>query len=147
MASIQMEQHCYPGLEDNCWCGMPRVLIHWHHLTVARLQVQLVKLLLLLRRKRLAKYAVLGQAYCFMPVAIETLGAFGPKTLSFMKELGRRIMVETGDKRACRHLLQCLSVAVQRVNAAATLRTYLDTRSTALTFSPFFFNHLFTLFL
>ena len=28
MASIQMEQHCYPGLEDNCWCGMPRVLIH-----------------------------------------------------------------------------------------------------------------------
>ena len=76
--------------------------------------------------KKACKYAVL-QAYCFMPVAIETLGAFGPKTLSFMKELGRRIMVETGDKRACRHLLQRLSVAVQRVNAAATLRTCLDT--------------------
>ena len=40
---------------------------------------------------------MLGQAYYFVPVAIETLGAFGPKTLSFMKERGRRIMGKTGD--------------------------------------------------
>ena len=44
--------------------------------------------------KKACKYAMLELAYCFVPVAIETLGAFGPKTLSFMKELGRRIMVE-----------------------------------------------------
>ena len=50
--------------------------------------------------RKACQYAMLGQAYCFVPVAIETLGAFGPKTLSFMKELGRRIMVKTGDKRA-----------------------------------------------
>ena len=33
---------------------------------------------------------LLAQAYRFVPVAIETLGAFGPKTLAFVRELGRR---------------------------------------------------------
>ena len=64
---------------------------------------------------------------CFVPKAIETLGAFGPKTLSFMKEIGRTIMGETGYWRAYSHLLQCLSVVVQRGNAAATLGTCLGT--------------------
>ena len=71
---------------------------------------------------------MLGQTNCFMPVASETLGAFVPKTLSFMKELGMRIMVvETGDERAYSHLLKCFSVAMQRGNAAAALGTCLDT--------------------
>ena len=61
MASIQMEQHWYPGLEGNCWYGIPHVLIHWHHhSTSVRLQVQLVKLLLLLKRKRLASMQCLN---------------------------------------------------------------------------------------
>ena len=29
--------------------------------------------------KKACKYAMLGQAYCFVPVEIETLGAFSPK--------------------------------------------------------------------
>ena len=71
---------------------------------------------------------MLGQTNCFMPVASETLGAFGPETLSFMKELGMRIkVVETRDERAYSHLLQYLSMAMQRGNAAATLGTCLDT--------------------
>ena len=77
--------------------------------------------------KKACKDAMLGQAYCFVPVAIETIGAIGPKTLSFTKELGRRIMMGTGDGRAYSHLLQHLSVAVQRGSAAATLGTCLDT--------------------
>ena len=31
--------------------------------------------------KKACKCAMLGQAHCFVPVPIETLGAFGPKTL------------------------------------------------------------------
>ena len=37
------------------------------------------------KEKKACKYAMLGQVYCFVPVAIEILGAFG--TL-----LGRRII-------------------------------------------------------
>ena len=43
------------------------------------------------RREESQQYANLGQAYFFMPVAIETLGVFGPKTLAFVKELGRLV--------------------------------------------------------
>ena len=46
--------------------------------------------------RKLSKYAHLGQAYQFMPVAIETLGAYGPKTASFIKEFGRRVAQESG---------------------------------------------------
>ena len=56
---------------------------NWPHPTIVRLQV-LEKLHLLLRRKRLTSMLCLDN--CFVPKAIETLGAFGPKTLSFMKE-------------------------------------------------------------
>ena len=45
----------------------------------------------------------LGRHTVFVPIAIETLGAFGPMTLTFMKELGKRIMVESGDERAYRY--------------------------------------------
>ena len=50
--------------------------------------------------RKVNKYANLGQVYLFMPVAIETLGAFGPKTLAFVKELGRRVRRETGEAKA-----------------------------------------------
>ena len=56
-------------------------------------------------------------------VAIETLGAFGPKALAFVKEIGRRVRRETGEETATSHLFQCLSVATQRGNAAATMGT------------------------
>ena len=48
-------------------------------------------------------------------------GTFGPKNL--MKELGRRIMVETRDER----LQSFVSASVQRGNAAASLGTCLHT--------------------
>ena len=71
--------------------------------------------------RKASKYAHLDQAYRFVPVAIETLGAFGPKTLAFVRELGRRIRQETGDKMETSYLMQRLSVAIQRGNAAAVL--------------------------
>ena len=41
------------------------------------------------RKKR--KYAHLDQCHMFVPVAIETTGVFGPETLAFLRELGRRL--------------------------------------------------------
>ena len=75
--------------------------------------------------RKVSKYANLGQAYLFMPVAIETLGAFGPKTLAFVKELGRGVRRETGEEKATSHLFERLFVATQRGNAAATMGTCL----------------------
>ena len=83
------------------------------------------KVVAAVEERKVSKCANLGLAYLFTPVAIETLGTFGPKTLAFVKELGRRVRKETGKEKATSHLFQCLSMATQRGNAAATLGTYL----------------------
>lgn len=68
-----------------------------------------------------AKYSCLDRGHSFTPVAIETLGAIGPKSLAFLKDLGRRIRQQTGESKALPYLLQRLSVAVQRGNSASVL--------------------------
>ena len=73
--------------------------------------------------KKLQKYALLGNSYHFVPIAIETSGVFGPEALSFLRELGRRIKAETGEPRSLQFLLQGIAVAVQRGNTAAVLGT------------------------
>ncbi len=69
-----------------------------------------------------AKYTGLSSLHCFTPVAIETSGVFGPKSLLFVSELGRRLARVTGELRS-NYLLQILSVAVQRGNSAAVMGT------------------------
>ena len=73
--------------------------------------------------EREAKYSSLGALHCFTPVAIETSGVFGPKSLLFVHELGRRIARVTGEVKSTNYLVQRLSVAVQRGNSAAVLGT------------------------
>ena len=60
-----------------------------------------------------------------MPIAIETMGAFGSKSLKFIRELGKRITLHSGYPLAFCHLIQRLSVAVQQGNAASVLSTSL----------------------
>ena len=55
-------------------------------------------------------------------MAIETSGVFGPKSLLFVRELGRIARV-TGEVKSTNYLVQRLSVAVQRGNSAAVLGT------------------------
>ena len=57
------------------------------------------------------------------PIAIESLGACGPLTLEFLRDLGNRIRQATGEESSFMYLLQRLSVAVQRGNAASVLGT------------------------
>ena len=61
--------------------------------------------------------------YNFVPIAIETMGAFGAKSLNFIRNLGKRITctLYSGDPLALSHLIQCLSVAIQQGNAALIL--------------------------
>ena len=56
--------------------------------------------------------------HLFCSLSIETMGAMGPRSLELVREVGRRITMETGEPRSADFLLQRLSVAVQRGNCA-----------------------------
>ena len=47
--------------------------------------------------RKQAKYAYLDHGHSFIPVAIEILGAIGPKSLVFLKNLGHRIQQQMGE--------------------------------------------------
>ena len=69
----------------------------------------------LAEERKSSKYSFLVPSHPFTPVAIESLGPIGRKTVAFLKEL--RVQQRTGEVRAHAYLLQRLSVAVQRGNA------------------------------
>ena len=58
-----------------------------------------------------------------MPVATETMGSWAPMALSFIKDIGKRISEQTGDKRATTFLFQALGIANQRGNSASIAGT------------------------
>ena len=68
-------------------------------------------------------YAHLDPSHSFTPVAVETSGVVGPQSLAFLEDLGRRMRQVTGEERSLSYLLQRVSVAVQRGNAASVLGT------------------------
>ena len=67
------------------------------------------------------KYRDLPRSHLFCPLSIETMGAMGPRSLELVREVGRRIALETGEPRSTDFLLQHLSVVVQRGNCASVL--------------------------
>ena len=68
--------------------------------------------------RKVDKYRDLPRSPLFCPLSIETMGAMGPRSLDLVREVGRRIAMETGEPRSTDFLLQRLSVAVQRGNCA-----------------------------
>lgn len=72
------------------------------------------------------KYArlVSSNAHAFAPVAIETLGAWGPSATQLCRDLGARMAAISGDRRAHFFLVQRLGLAVQRGNAASVAGTF-----------------------
>jgi hypothetical protein len=82
------------------------------------------------------KYASIGPTHVFVPVAIETLGPWNPEGLDFIQELGRRVSAVTGDPRETVFLLQRISVAVQRGNAASFAGSLPDSVKSALDSPP-----------
>ena len=73
--------------------------------------------------KKHNKHRDLKDNYLFTPIAIETFGSFGPESLRFIKEVGKKIQENTGIKWATSYLIQSLSMSVQRGNAASIMGT------------------------
>lgn len=74
-------------------------------------------------RAKTLKYSNLLPSFIFVPLAIETTGAWGRQGKAFVKEIGRRMRDKGLDPRSGAFLLQRLSLAVQRGNAACILGT------------------------
>jgi hypothetical protein len=70
---------------------------------------------------KIRKYHALAGTHIIMPVSVETFGSWAIESFSFIKELGRRLFIISGDKRETSYLFQRLSVAVQRGNAISCL--------------------------
>ena len=73
--------------------------------------------------KKTLKYNNLSNDYYFVPIGIETFGAWGPEGLKLVKMIGRKIMEATGEKRASAFLFQRISTAIQRGNSSCVLGT------------------------
>ena len=64
------------------------------------------------------KYADLDSRYLFEPIiAVETLGVLNSSANSVLKEIGKKISVNTGQSREVSFLHQHISVLVHRFNA------------------------------
>ena len=70
------------------------------------------------------KYVEMSATHTFVPIAVETLGPICSKALMFLRELGRRLTLATGDSRESMFLFQRLSVAIQRFNAVCVAGTF-----------------------
>ena len=53
---------------------------------------------------------------------------YGPYTLDFIKNIGRRIKESTGEKRATSNLMQAIGIAIQRGNSQCILGTVKDSK-------------------
>ena len=73
--------------------------------------------------KKNDKYKELAQNYWFIPVGLETLGAWGTNGHKLVKEIVKKVEEETGEKRATAYLFQQISIAVQRGNSSCVLGT------------------------
>jgi len=72
-------------------------------------------------RNKIKKYQNLQNNYLFYPLAIETFGVWGDYALKFIKDIGKQITAKNKDARSTSFLIQNISIAIQRGNAASVL--------------------------
>ena len=63
-------------------------------------------------KEKIQKYLELANKYIVMPVAVETMGAWGHSSLKFVQEIGERMTLASGDKQARFKLPQNISMEV-----------------------------------
>ena len=68
---------------------------------------------------KMDKYADIANTHVFVPVAVETGGAWCTASLDFVTDLGKRISNITSDPHETSHLFQRLSIALQQGNSIA----------------------------
>ena len=74
-------------------------------------------------KRKATKYSSLSSTHHFIPIAIGTSEVLGQEALAFFRDLGNRIKQVTVESQSHNFLLQRLSVAKQRGNAASILGT------------------------
>ena len=72
---------------------------------------------------KISHYKELANDYCFIPVAVETFGSWGQEGYKLVKEIGKKVMEETGERRSTFYLFQNISISIQRGNAACIIGT------------------------
>ena len=71
----------------------------------------------------MSKYVDIAVTHTFIPLAFETLGAWGEQCDEFVQDLGCRLTSIAGERKETEYLKQRLSITVQRGNAIACLGT------------------------
>lgn len=74
--------------------------------------------------RKTLKYSDFLHSHKFIPVAVETLGVWGPQATELITDLGKRLTESTRDARSTRFLRQRIAIAVQRGNTASVLGTF-----------------------
>ena len=64
--------------------------------------------------KKVDKYSNLSEFYHFVPVGVETYGAYGPQGIKLVKQIGKKIQDATGEKLSTYYLFQRISIAIQK---------------------------------
>ena len=77
--------------------------------------------------KKVEKYSNLSNYFHFVPVGIETYGAYGPQGIKLVKQIGKKIQEDTGEKLSTFYLFQIISMAIQKGNAACVQGCVKDT--------------------
>ena len=72
-----------------------------------------------------SKYTELAQSYWFTPIGIETFGSWGSEGHKLVKEIGKRVMEETGEKRSTFYLFQSISILYSEEMPVAYWEQYL----------------------
>ena len=70
--------------------------------------------------KEVEKYSNLSH-YRFVPVDIETYGAYGPQGIKLVKQIDKKNQDATGEKLSTFYLFQSISMAIQRGNAVCVM--------------------------
>jgi hypothetical protein len=71
--------------------------------------------------KKTEKYAVMTENYHFIPIAIDTLGGYGPQATKFVNFMGRCLSEKYNDPRRLSFLKQSIGIAIQKGNAQTML--------------------------
>jgi hypothetical protein len=71
--------------------------------------------------KKVEKYSNLSDNYHFVPMGIETYGAYGPQGIKLVKQIGKKIQDATGEKLSTLYLFQSISIAIQKGNAVCMM--------------------------
>ena len=72
-------------------------------------------------------YNDLATTNIFVPIVVETSGAWCSQSAQFIEDLGRRIIAVTSEPLETTYLYQRLSVSLQRGNAVALNNTFPET--------------------